>query len=375
MGPLYAAVVHGCRAGRNQEALDEVYKKRIQRGNEHFNPKKLGAFGAEVAVLSAFFDPPWERLTPGLTEPDQAYVLNEAGFALRALGRLPEAAELMRLAVENYIARERWKNAAIAAGNLSELFLTRGELGEALTFAQQSVELADKSGDAVQRMLLRTTLADVLHQRGRPAEAAALFEEAERLQKERQPAYPRLYSLRGFQYCDLLLEQGREAEVLARAAQTLEWVTPQHWVLDIALDHLSLGRAHLRPAPRGAVADLPQAATHLKQAVEGLRGAGTQEYLPRGLLARAELHLLTGDHPHARADLDEVLTLATRSGMRLHQVDAHLLYARLHLTPPTPDPTEARTHLTQARALITTTAYHRRDAELTRLEAQLPRAP
>ncbi len=112
MGPLYAAVVHGCRAGRNQEALDEVFWKRIRRGGEAFNSKKLGAFGAEVAVLSAFFDPPWERLTPGLTEPWQAYVLNEAGFALRALGRLPEAAGLMRLGLENYIAREDWKNAA-----------------------------------------------------------------------------------------------------------------------------------------------------------------------------------------------------------------------------------------------------------------------
>ena len=64
MGPLYAAVVHGCRAGRNQEVLDEVFWKRIQRGGEFFNLNKLGAFGAEVVVLSVFFDPPWERLTP-----------------------------------------------------------------------------------------------------------------------------------------------------------------------------------------------------------------------------------------------------------------------------------------------------------------------
>ena len=30
MAPLYAAVVHGCMAGMNQEALVEVYWKRIQ---------------------------------------------------------------------------------------------------------------------------------------------------------------------------------------------------------------------------------------------------------------------------------------------------------------------------------------------------------
>jgi hypothetical protein len=48
---------------------------------------------------------------------------------------------------------------------------------------------------------------------GRRADAAAQFEEAERMQKERQPAYPRLYSVPGFWYCDLLLDQGRDPEV------------------------------------------------------------------------------------------------------------------------------------------------------------------
>ena len=32
MAPLYAAVAHGCAAGRHQEALNEVYWRRIQRG-------------------------------------------------------------------------------------------------------------------------------------------------------------------------------------------------------------------------------------------------------------------------------------------------------------------------------------------------------
>src|SRR4029079_12549104 len=45
MEPLYAAVLHGCRAGRQQEAYGEVYWRRIQRGNEFYNIYKLGAFG------------------------------------------------------------------------------------------------------------------------------------------------------------------------------------------------------------------------------------------------------------------------------------------------------------------------------------------
>ena len=54
-------------------------------------------------------------------------------------------------------------------------------------------------------------------------------------------------------------------------------------------------------------------------------------YLPRGLLARAELHRFTGDFAKAQNDLDEAFTIATRGGMRLHEADCHLEYARLYL--------------------------------------------
>jgi hypothetical protein len=50
MAPLYAAVAHGCQAGRYQEAFDDVYKKRILRGDGFFSTKKLGAFGADLAA-------------------------------------------------------------------------------------------------------------------------------------------------------------------------------------------------------------------------------------------------------------------------------------------------------------------------------------
>ena len=288
MQPLYAAVVHGCRAGRQQEAMDEVYWRRIQRGNEFYSWKKLGAFGSELTALAGFFDRPWSQPSARLTAADQAFVLNEAAFDLRALGRLAEAVEPMQAGLEACIAQEDWKNAAASASNLSELTLTLGDVPRAVAFGEQSVELADRSGDAFQRMVSRTTRADALHQAGRWEESAAAFREAEAMQAERQPEYPRLYSLQGFRYCDLLLsraepedgsgldglagpgsrpeeaERFRQAcrEVLERARQTLEWAERASIaLLDIALDHLSLGRAHLglaltapQPAAPGRIA-------------------------------------------------------------------------------------------------------------------------
>jgi tetratricopeptide (TPR) repeat protein len=373
MAPLYAAVVHGCMAGKNQEALVEVWLTRIQRHDEHFNRNKLGAFSSEAAFLSAFFEFPWEHLAPGLGEREQAWVLNAAGFALRALGRLPEATDMQRLGLKRDVARQDWLNAAISASNLSELLQMRGELREAEAAARESVAHADRSGDAARRMIHRTTLAAVLHALGRGDEAAALFEEAEQMQKVHQPAYPLLYSLQGFRYCDILLDQGREVDVLARAARTLEWVRQAAQdIVSIAVDHLSLGRAHhliARSSTRGASQQhIDQAGTHLQRALEGLRRAGAQEMPPRGLLARAALYIHTSNLSAARRDLTETLSLSQRCGFRLHEADAHL--GLTHLALAEHDPAAARHHLAAARAIITATSYHRRDAELVTLEAE-----
>jgi tetratricopeptide (TPR) repeat protein len=362
MAPLYAAVVHGCLAKINQEALIEVHWKRIRRSKESFSVLKLGAFSSEVAVLSAFFDPPWEALAAGLDEFSQAWVLNAAGFALLALGRVPDASELVRLSLVQLVAKQDWKAASVVAANLSDLLQVVGKLDDALAQARKSSELAERSGDADQRMWRRTTLASVLHAIGLWEDAAAHFEEAERMQKDGNPAYPLLSSLRGFQYCALLLDQSRDSEVWERATQALQIAKNNHWLLDTALDHLSLGRAHLLSDRRATGSALAPATSHLQQAVDGLRRASRQDYLPLGLLARAALHIHTRDFPAARYDLDETLTLATRCGFRLHEADARLALAEGR-------PAVAREHFAKARRIIGETGYHRRDGELAELEA------
>ena len=47
--------------------------------------------------------------------------------------------------------------------------------------------------------------------------------EAEAQQKEMQPSLPRLYSLQGYLYCDLLVARGRVAEAAARANAICRW--------------------------------------------------------------------------------------------------------------------------------------------------------
>jgi tetratricopeptide (TPR) repeat protein len=237
------------------------------------------------------------------------------------------------------------------------------------------VDLADRSGDAFQRIVARTQGAEALHQVGRLGEAEAAFREAAEMQKEWQPGYPFLYSLRGFLYCDLLLSQGKVHEVQSRASQMLEeGKQVGDSLLEIALYHLSLGRAHLLQAQREGSRDpstglrtgFSQAAAHLAQAVDGLQQAGQQHHIPRGLLARAKLRRVMGALDRARVDLEEALSIATRGGMHLHEVDCHLEYARLHLACREKE--KARQSLAQAKEMIQDMGYHRRDGEVAELE-------
>jgi tetratricopeptide (TPR) repeat protein len=240
-------------------------------------------------------------------------------------------------------------------------------------------------------------LADALLQVGRWEESAKAFHGAEALQTEKQPRHLRLYSFQGHLYCGLLLSRAepedgsvleglaadpeasrrlREAglEIRERAEQTIKVAENDHLLLDIALDHLSLGRAHLSlaltpVASEEAEADFARAAEHLDHAVEGLRLSGFEEFPARGLLARAALRRLRGDLLGAEADLSEVLEIAERGSMRLHECDAHLEWARL--CRQRGDLDGLARHVARARKLVEETGYGRRRREVAWLEGQL----
>jgi len=368
MEPLFAAVAHGCQAGLHEEARYKVYWKRIRRGDEAYTVRKLGAFGADLACLSHFFEEPWGQPASGLSERSKAFVLGWAAFRLRAVGRLREAVQPMKAGLELGIQQKDWKAAAIRASNLSELLLTLGDVSGAVSAARQSVTHADQSGNSFLKEASRTTLADALHQTNEITEAEQWFREAEAMQKKRQPQYPFLYSLWGYRFCDLLLRQGKVDEVRERAEKALEIAKQERELLSIGLDILSLGRTGLLGAfdktphetpPTGE--PLVPAMTFLDQAVEGLRKAGTQDHLARALLARAEGLRLLKDYARAWDDLSETLDIAELGGMKLFICDYHLEAGRLCRAQD--NDTEAAEHFQTAKKLIEETGYHRRDGE------------
>lgn len=300
------------------------------------------------------------------------------------------------------------------------------------------MRLADKSGDVFQRMSKRTTLADAQHQAGELAAARKSFADAEKLQQEMQPEYPRLYSVWGVRYCDMLLTAGEWREVQQHVRQNLERAEGVHGpsMLEFTLKKLLLGRASLQEAiakatqaseitsspygpawelipmsPESAVCvprrvrgnekPMQTAKNWLNQAIDGLRNAGTVDYIPRGILARASYYrwsltfaiqqdpdsvttaALSYADQNAWRDLQEAHEIAQRGGMRLHVTDYHLESARLALTllfHPHPShfipgnrplKQQAAEHIEKAKHLIKETGYKRRLLEVTYLEAIL----
>ncbi len=304
---------------------------------------KWAPVGSDLAAISWFFDRPYETPAAALAPADRALVLSVSRLRIaRARATPGGAARDADGPADVWKRLQDWSNAASAASNLSETALLLGDVAAAAGDAEKSVALADRGGDAFVMIVSRTTQADALH-------AAGEWEEAARSVRRRRAAAAgvaagisfAVFSCKGIGTATCCCRGGEPDEARDRAAQTLESARRANLVLDIALDTLTLGRAHLalalqslgersfgRAAQRPMRAPLPR---RLDEAVEGLRGSGQNEHVPRGLLARAAFRRAVGDWDGAARDLDEVEEIAEPGPMRLYLCDGALERARLAL--------------------------------------------
>ncbi len=116
MGPLFAAVAHGCKAGLHELVLNEVYRSRIMRGDARYASSKLAAFGPILSALSNFFERgDWTKPVPSLSQTARMYVLNQAALHLSITKGFPAA--------EAKVAYELARREAEEAQSIPDLFL------------------------------------------------------------------------------------------------------------------------------------------------------------------------------------------------------------------------------------------------------------
>lgn len=373
MVPLLAAVYHGCQAERHQEAFDEVYWHRINRG-ERVNLSNRGAFSSHLAALSNFFQTLWSTPIEGLREDTKLELLDLAGLCTWALGNPVDAEQLFLKASVRLIADGNLNLAARTLCNLSAVSRIRGQLEQAATYARQALDFAERNLDpktySFRIISAKVTLADALHQAGKTSEAGRLFEEAEELHQEKQRhEIPLLYGREGYQFCDFLLDQGEFRTVQRRVQLTLRRAKNFKRNRHVALDQLSLGRALLIQAKSEDASKVGESGEVLEQAIEGLREIGMAHHLPPALLVYAELLRFLGRVSDARYFVEEAQQIAVDGMMQLYVADCYLEYARQDLGENRRH--SAKENCERARDLIDCLGYHRRDRDLLEILQQI----
>jgi hypothetical protein len=245
MMTLYHAVRHGCAGNLHKETFEDTYWARIQRNKEGYATRELGLFSADFAALHGFFEERWAKPKAFFTGDLKGLLPGLAGQRLRALGRPRDAIKPLVASYKEHLrfmdgyddekndkmACEQARWASLRGRHLSELHLTLGEVDDAINYGQESVILADASGHYYQRFVERMVLATAHHHRGETAKARGIFREAEEILRSEGPEpQAQLYSLWGFRYCELLLDEaiqnedpGAISEVQKRAASMPKW--------------------------------------------------------------------------------------------------------------------------------------------------------
>lgn len=378
--PLYRAVGHGCKAGRYRTARDEVYRLRILRGDQGYSFFQLGAYSSILTALAGFFPEGWQGPPvasdagePGetLSEANRSLLLAEAAFCLMSLGRLEEALGPRRMGRLREEEAGDWDNFCRSCVGLVDMLIPLGRWGKAEQVSREAIETAARIEDAEPRWQLSVAahayLGRALHGQGRLEEAAAAYAQGEEVQREAHPQQPRLYSLPGYDYCQLLLELAGQAsgwrEVLERGRYALPIAEELKHLLSQALDHCTIGLAL-------AALDEPGAGAALDLAVVTMKRAGKVEFQPPMYLARATHLRAQQQLEPAWANYAAALAIARRGNMRTYLADCALLAGNLHLDAGDALPQAAAEYATAAQ-LLHEDGYGRRLTELHLLHARL----
>ena len=185
--------------------------------------------------------------------------------------------------------------------------------------------------------------------------------EAERVQRQRDPDHPMLYSDLAAYYFDMLLDLGRRSEVKRRTRDLLQ--EKERNPRNLGLYYLYLGRVQL------AEEDLPEAEALLDRSLNHLHESHVLEFMAEAFVARATIRRHRTRFGLARDDLKQAAEIAARAGMKIMSVECHLGYAQLYLDMGQPG--VARESLNAAKNGVTQTGYHRRTGELEELAARL----
>jgi hypothetical protein len=346
---------HTLKAGFVARAW-ELYQKRMgAAGNLNW---RLGLFDQGERICELFA----RQASETLPEHARREILRQLALYLKNLGRLAEGIQVQLRHSEMVLRANDWPMACDGQLNLVDLYLRAGRLNAALSAAQMSLELADRSAPARYRRASHAHRAFIRALRGDVRGAAADFRTALELQHEEEQDRTRtLWTRRGVWHASLLMRLGRVLEAGRVTEKNLVSINVQggRWPDDVCRCNLllaDLGRE------RG---DLLGARQFLGKGHDWALAHDAKELLCWSALVRASIeltdavrsvlgHVPESGHVHsfpttqtpcptrefagttldlglARDALEQGLRIARGSGFGIYHIDLLLLRAKLAL--------------------------------------------
>jgi tetratricopeptide (TPR) repeat protein len=324
MQPLFEQVYHGCAAVLYEEVLDDIYWEKIQQEKEFFLVLKLGAWETNLSLAKTFFPKgDLSQLPLVRKKSDRSWLLNEAGLALKNIGRPKEAEETSQVALRLYRETKDWKNASGCYLNLADLQFRTGELKSAFWNAKIALQFAETASSKEDIVGSIAYVARILHLLGKSEESRTLFEQADEL--ERKISGCQLHGGRGVFYAYFLISTDQVDEALRLTQANLEVCQRNQWTSRISRCYLLLaviGRT------KGNCKD---AKVHLQKAFELARKVGIPYLEIETLLEYGRLYLHKGEYQDAINSGNEVLKICQRTGFLLYEPDAEVILAKAYL--------------------------------------------
>ena len=378
--PLFFAISHGCKAERYKEALHDVYRAKVTRGNEFFATRAFGCFRLEIGALANFFDKLWDEPVEDLSETDQVLVLRSAGFNLLMTGCYKKAIKAMTQALA--IARsDDYDNITLTARNLANAYIMHGDFDRAVETVEEYMSAAYADPGGWMPIGFMCSAGDALRRMGHKEKALKYFLRAEAHHHKVFPEEKYLNGLPGYHYCQMLLDIGSFGEVEKRTIYTRQLAGKQKWSANVAMDELSLARAMLARHEHEDFYTPDQIEEQIQRSIASLKAASRRDKLPIAYLTRARFIYRT-DFPEAEALLDLALEIADDLHLESEKVEVLLERMRiydallaenhqhLHLSQE-----NVRLTLSELEKLITDMGYYRHKDELLSFQEKFPDRP
>jgi len=324
MQPLFEQVYHGCHSGMYDKVLKDIYKAKIQRGEEYHLIHKLSSWETNIRIVQNFFPSRDMTKLPLLTDRcDQSYLLGEAGLSSAYTGRALLAEKCFGVMIEMDVEDGDLKESSIAYHNLSEVQIRIGKLSEAINSAIKAFEYSEKNKDKQMQSHSKSILAYGYFLRGEMEKADKLFAEANDLEKK--VTGKELISIWGVQYAYFLLKYNRVGEASELNDKNLEFCIEYNSNDGISQCNCITG------AVERLKRDFNKAGEHLERSLEISKNGSNIWIKVEALLERGRLRVDTGDLKGAITDAETVLEIINRTEFNLYRPDMEVLLSKAYL--------------------------------------------